>query len=316
METRITGMAAAALVVAAGLIALAIIKRKAAVLWILSSIIGIMVLFTSTAALYALHIEPSMLTVTERTIINKELPPCFEGKRVAFITDIHFGKYYKEKDFARLAERINKLNADILLIGGDTVDRSISPADVDPSAVAGLFKSIHAPLGMYAVEGNHDLEDRNTRAFMQRVYAEAGIRVLRNEHAFIRSGGGRIAIAGLQESYFRKPDADAAYKGIPEGTFTIGMIHEPDIAVQFTPHRTPLVLAGHSHGGIVVLPFMGPLFKVWDAKNMTKGVYKAGDTEVYVSNGIGFVIIKARFCDPPEIVVYTLKRKVINLMHQ
>lgn len=309
METQLTGMAVTALVVAAGLLVLAILKRKSMLLWISSSMVALLICCASLTALYALYIEPAILTVTERTIANSELPSSFEGKKVAYISDIHIGKYYKEKEFARLIGKINALSPDILLIGGDIVDRSIGEADAaDPVAIGTLLKSVRAPMGIYAVEGNHDIEDRNTRAFMQQVYDTAGIKVLMNQNVLIQTGGAQIAIAGLKESYFHKPDADAAYRGIPTGTFTIGMVHQPDYAKQFLPHKTPLVLAGHSHGGLVVLPFYGPVFKVADAIEMTKGVYHIEETEIYVSNGIGFVIVKARLGTPPEIVLYRLSR--------
>lgn len=307
MEGQITGMAVTAFVVAAGLLALTILKKGPIILKVVAGLLAVTILLGSAMALYALCIEPSMLTVTQREISSPRLPQSFEGKKVAFISDIHLGKYYGEKEFAGLAARIDALHPDIVLIGGDIVDNSES-GEVDPIAIGKLIRTIHAPLGIYAVEGNHDIEDRNTRAFTQKVYAAAGVRLLSNESVLIKSGGGQIAIAGLQESFFHKPDADKAYKGIPEGTFTIGMVHQPDIAVQFAPHKTELVLSGHTHGGIAVLPFYGPVFKVADGMKMIKGVYKVENTEVYVSNGIGFVILKARLGAPAEIVVYTLTR--------
>lgn len=309
MEARLTGMAVTAFIVAAGLLTLVILKRKSIALCAVTSILAVLIGCISLCTIYALYIEPSFLTVTERTITSSELPPSFDGKKVAYISDIHIGKYYKEKDFARLVGRINELHPDILLIGGDIVDRSIGEEHpADPVAIGTLLKSAHAPLGIYAVEGNHDIEDRNTRAFMQKVYYTAGIKVLLNQNVLIRFKDGQIAIAGLKESYFHKPDADAAYKGIPERTFTIGLVHQPDYATEFVPHKTPLVLAGHSHGGVVVLPYIGSIVKVRDAEKMVKGIYKVDGTEVYVSNGIGFVYIKARLAAPPEIVVYTLSR--------
>jgi len=235
--------------------------------------------------------------VTHTSIPLSSLPPALSGLRIGLISDIHCGEFMPVEHVAEAADLLLQERPDLILIGGDHVtwkDTKSIPACAD-----GL-SALAAPLGVFAVVGNHDPE-----AVLQNfLEANGRIRLLRDEHVRLVLRGQRIALGGLRYWSQRASDIRRAFEGA-QG-FRILLAHDPRRLRQAAQVRVPLVLSGHTHGGQVRLPLIGAP-AAWRFP-VVAGLDKQGPTTVYVTRGLGTVVMPVRFNCQPEISVLTLQR--------
>ncbi|MEK3879737.1 metallophosphoesterase [Paenibacillus sp. FSL M7-0420] len=252
---------------------------------------------------YAWQGEPNWLEVTRRELPLAELPSAFAGTRLVHFSDVHLGFNKDAKDLARLTKHIKEEQPDLICFTGDIVD---SYAE-DLTDSVPLLAELQAPLGKYAILGNHDY--KNTE-LLTRLLTEAGFRVLRNESYLIKQGGATIAVAGLDDMLHGKPDPEAAVQHIPDGIFTVLLMHEPDYAEVAEAYPFHLQLSGHSHGGQIRLPLVGAPFTPYGSQKYIDGLYYTENKAmpVYVNRGFGETLMPLRFLCRPELTVLTLRR--------
>jgi hypothetical protein len=243
------------------------------------------------------------LRVSRLTIALPRLPKAFDGLRIAHITDVHRGGFIPIS-FIRQAIRAAKAERpDLILLTGDYVSRS---RDYIPECAAALGE-LSAPLGCYAVLGNHDywvdgdvVADNLTRI--------AHCRVLRNESAFIRRGGEQLAIAGLDDLVTLNDDLDATLAGLSADDPVILLTHSPDVTYSAASRRVDLVLAGHTHGGQIVLPWIGPPAPNCRlGRSFASGLKQVNLTTLYTNRGVGMTVLPWRINCPPEVAIITLR---------
>ncbi len=253
---------------------------------------------------YATHFAPRHLRLEEVTVALPALPDGLAGLRIGLITDVH---HDAGRPLALLARGVRLLNAaapDIVLLGGDYV---VSRA-TDFDRCAALLGRLRAPLGVYAILGNHDYWAGGSR--VAAAVAAAGPTVLRNEaRRLIAPGGAPFWLVGLDDAARRRVDLDAAFAGVPEGSFRILLAHEPDMADHLDGRRVDLQLSGHTHGGQVVFPLVGPLVLPILGRRYLKGLDRLPTHTLYTSRGLGGVPPFARFNCPPEATILTLTRQ-------
>jgi predicted MPP superfamily phosphohydrolase len=252
---------------------------------------------------YARQIEPRWIDYRTRRIPLRGLASAFDGYRIVQLSDLHLaeGKLLTPDRLEAIIRRVNRLRADLILITGDFVSH------VDAASRDGIarLRGLDAPDGVYAITGNHDYWSGVT-AVVQAV-ERAGIRVLCNEHVLMRRSGAALAIAGLDDIWEGQYDLDAALHGIPVDAPVILMAHEPNYAEFAAQHgRVALQLSGHSHGGQVRVPGIGPLALPDQAYRYPMGLYRVGDMLLYVNRGIGLAEIPFRFNCRPEITTFVL----------
>jgi uncharacterized protein len=182
----------------------------------------------------------------------KGLPAAFDGIRIAIVSDIHDGPHFGPDDMTRVVEAANASRSDLVVLLGDFVARQSADVEI---VVAGTSK-LRAPLGLYAVLGNHDywLDPQRISESLER----AGIQLLRNRGTPIEWNGTRLWLAGLEDLRQGRPELSAAMTGPWEGDFTIVLAHNPMLIRQVEQRGLPLLLAGHTHGGQVQLPLISP----------------------------------------------------------
>lgn len=253
---------------------------------------------------YAWQGEPNWLEITRRELPLKDLPSAFAGTRLVHFSDVHLGFNKDAHDLARLTKHIKEEKPDLICFTGDIVD---SYAEDLTDSVA-ILAELEAPLGKYAILGNHDY--KNTE-LLTRLLNESGFRVLRNQSYLIKQGGAVMAVAGLDDMLHGKPDPEAAIQGIPDGTFTVLMMHEPDYADTAEGYPFHLQLSGHSHGGQIRLPLLGAPFTPYGSQKYIDGLYytKNKAMPVYVNRGFGETMMPLRFMCRPELTVLTLRRE-------
>lgn len=261
----------------------------------------------AVAALLAAYflIEPHWLRVKRLEIVDPDVPSEFVGKHIVFLSDIHHGPYFSIERVARLVDTVDDLHPDLVLLGGDYVYRG------DARYIAPVFAELarlQAPLGVFAVAGNHDhwegIDEMRARM------ASAGIVNLDNRAEWITIGGDGIKVGGVGDLYEDSQDIAPTVADVDAGDFVILLSHNPDFAEQIATDRIDLVLSGHTHGGQITLfgrwaPFVPSLY----GQKYRSGFVQTDHTLAYVSTGVGTINPPMRFFARPEIVVITLQRE-------
>ncbi|HET7092563.1 MAG TPA: hypothetical protein VFI22_03770, partial [Thermomicrobiales bacterium] len=194
-------------------------------------------------------------------------------------------------------------SVDLVLFGGDYISESTRYAPASAAALAEYAAGVR--LGGWAVLGNHDAAwgrgDRVAAALEAR-----GIPVLRNAAAAIETGRGTLWLAGIDDVISGRPDPQAAFAGIPAGAAAIALWHEPDYAEQAAARGAFVQLSGHSHGGQVRLPGIGPLVLPRGGQRFVMGWNDAGGMPIYTTRGVGVYRPPLRLNCPPEVTLITL----------
>jgi len=258
------------------------------------------------AAGWAFFIEPNRLIVRHETIRMQQWPASLSNLRVAVLSDIHVGSSFIDENKVRLiVQRTNELQPDLILILGDYITgNGRTSHTVTPEVFAPWLKEFRAPLGVYSVLGNHDWWYNGGR--VRRALEANGIKVLENEMTKIDVRGTPLWLAGLADLWTRTPRIPETIDGIPEGDTIIALTHNPDIFPRI-PQRVPLMIAGHTHGGQIRLPLIGPVVQPSRVSAAyTRGHVVENGHDLFVTTGIGTSIVPVRFGVTPEIVLLTL----------
>ena len=258
-------------------------------------------------AFWAFFIEPHRLIVHQQTIQIDRWPKELDGLRVAIISDIHVGgPFIDDKKVRLIVERTNQLNPDLIVLLGDYMSgNSWHSHRVEPEVFAPVLKDFRAPLGVYSVLGNHDWWYNGQR--VRRALEQNGIKVLDDEVVEVKGRGTSFWLAGLADFWTRPQHIPETIAKVPQGRTVIALTHNPDIFPNI-PRSVPLLLAGHTHGGQVNLPFIGRPIEPSDfGQRYAAGHVFENGHHLFVTTGIGTSILPVRFRVPPEIVLLTLK---------
>jgi predicted MPP superfamily phosphohydrolase len=229
------------------------------------------------------------------------LAPAFHGYRVAQISDLHMGDWLDRDHLAHVAGLINAQQPDLIAITGDFV--TSRPAAMAADLVA-VLSTLRARDGVVAVLGNHDYSGPDV---IRRVLRESGIRDLSNTAWTLERGRALLHIAGVDDVWHEHARLDLALAAVPAVGAAILLAHEPDFAdTSAATGRFDLQISGHSHGGQVVFPFVGPTRLPPFGERYPLGRYQVGSLIQYTNRGIGMVRPHVRFNCPPEITVFTL----------
>lgn len=290
----------------------AMLRRKA--LWRL----GLTALAGRVGA-YAASFD-SQLPVVERVEVPlANLPEDLEGLTIVQLSDLHWGPFVGQAQVRRAVDVALGLEADLVVLTGDYVSRS---THYDPSWARELGR-LRAPLGVYAVLGNHDVwvDADAVAGDLDRV----GVTVLRDTRLGLSVRGGRLWLLGIEDigltcgllrsrfSDFQarqqevKETLDALLTGLPADGLRVLLVHNPDFVAMLPQERLDLVLCGHTHGGQVRLPLLGaPLVPLCLGRGYLAGLIRHGSTWVYVNRGIGVGWLPLRLNCRPEVTYLRL----------
>jgi predicted MPP superfamily phosphohydrolase len=226
------------------------------------------------------------------------------GLTIGFLADTHLGPAMDEPDVARATELLAAEQPDLVLLGGDYVSASSRYA-APVARVLGELVEV-SRLGGVAVLGNHDCGERGRAEIVTRALEAEGILVLRNQSMEIDTGRGRLWIAGVDEAIMARADPDATFASIPTGVAVLALWHEPDYAHHTAGFGAFAQLSGHSHGGQVRLPGIGPLFLPQGGVRYPIGFNHVGGMPLYTARGVGVYLPPIRINCPPEVTLITL----------
>lgn len=251
---------------------------------------------------YSYLVAPFRFELTRTDIPIPRLPAAFDGFRIVAFGDVHYNWRIEAKHIAQVVAMANSVQPDVICLLGDYVSKQGKLAF--PSGLADL----KARLGVYAILGNHDFlgRDRIVAQQLERV----GATILRNRNVAIEQGGQRIWLAGVDDLRSRQANLQQALTGIPNDEVKILLAHNPDFAARTSRIEPPidLQISGHTHGGQVKLPLVGPPALPHNHKEWLAGRYNVNGMWLYINRGIGMSSIAHRLNVRPEVSVITLRR--------
>lgn len=248
--------------------------------------------------------EAAHLRVTRHTVSIPNLPPAFAGKTVAVLADLHHGPFVGI-NFIRAAVRLtNSLSPDMVALVGDYVHKGDQAHLQLPPCLEAL-SALSAPLGVFAVPGNHDMPRGG--AVYRELVAATPLTDLTNANRRVSLGGEHLWVAGVDDLWWGKPHLDQALAEVPTGAAVILLSHNPDFAEDQPNGRVGLVLSGHTHGGQVYLRGAGAGWvpSKYGAK-YRHGLVQGPASAVFVSRGLGEAGVPLRVNVPPEVCLLTL----------
>jgi predicted MPP superfamily phosphohydrolase len=264
-------------------------------------IIIVILLLIAITFVYMRFIATSGFIIKEFNVTSEKLPKGFNGVKVIHLSDIHYASVGEAK-LNKAVEEVNTMKPDIIVFTGDLYDEFSNLTEDMENKIINALSKLNAPLGKYAVSGNHDYKyDRFTD-----IITKSGFTYLENETKLIYYNDETpIEIIGYPDEREANPNYDLELSDY----FKIALIHEGDSWEHIKDKGIDLSLAGHSHGGQVRLPFIGCLIKVEGGKKYCEEHYTNNDSELYVNFGLGETEFKLRSFNKPSINMYRLYTK-------
>lgn len=257
---------------------------------------------------YSMLVEPGWLDVAQVALELPRLAKPFSGFRLAQISDIHMGGWMNRERLRQVVEAVLAQEPDLVVVTGDFVigsgwndslqtvlDEMVEELSVLTEGCATL-----------AVLGNHDYWT-NAGAVRAALHACKIVNISNDVYTLSRDDG-QLHIAGVDDIWEAQDRLDLVLEKLPRAGAALLLAHEPDYAdLSAETGRFDLQLSGHSHGGQVVLPFIGPPVLPYLGEKYPSGLYKVGDMWQYTNRGVGMARLKVRFNCRPEVTVFTLE---------
>jgi len=242
-----------------------------------------------------------MLTVEHRPIYLKRLPEAFQSFRVVQLSDVHHSAFTSRDQIARAVETANRLRPDIVALTGDYISHDRQYA----APCAELLGRLRARYGVFAVLGNHD--HWTDSALITDLFRAEGIRVLINEGFRFEYQNAAFWLAGVDDTMVGLEDLPLALAGSRQDEMKLLLAHNPIILRRAARAGVDLVLSGHTHGGQIALRSDRDASGK-SRRRMLRGLGRLGQTQIYVTRGLGTVILPVRYGCPPEVSLLELRR--------
>jgi len=251
------------------------------------------------------RIEPNWLEVEQVHLQIPNLGKNLKGVKIVQFSDVHVFKFgYREE---KLIELINSLEPDIILFTGGFTGDDFENIDEGIEGAIKLFSSIKAPMGIWAVTDDTDDDLLGSESFRQRLH-HAGVNLLFNDRVKLDLGDGKyFYLVGVEDAFYGR-------NGLPQAMFTlpldepeIVMTHSPDIMKYIDDYKIDLILVGKTHGGQIGIEALRNLSGYVGQFEYIRGLYKVGETYLYVNRGIGVKSSPFRLLCRPEITVFNIE---------
>jgi len=258
-------------------------------------------------------VQSKHIEIKKIEISLARLPEAFDGFTIAQLSDFHYEDHFSVFPIRESVQIVNSLNPDLIVLTGDfitvpivdTHSRNARKAAKSAAPCAAILRDLKAPMGKFAILGNHDANADPPRVIG--ALREHGIPVLVNRSVPVERGSARIWLAGIDDALDGRPDLGAAIENLPSGETVVLLAHEPDFADEAALSPVDLQLSGHSHGGQIWFPVIGAPWLPPLARNYPRGLYNVGKLVLYTNLGIGTIRAPIRINCPPEVTLITLR---------
>lgn len=275
--------------------------------------------------------------ITKYKVSSNKIPNEFDEYKIVQLTDVHSIRDIKQK--YKLINKIKKLNPDIIMVTGDLIDSPYyseenskyikKEVEIPDRLTIEFMEELTDIAEVYFVYGNHEmmlLDDPQNNVFKVAL-ENLGVNILNNKIDYITINDEKIRLVGVQDpatlykdkkyAYVGKNNADKVKQILDdllvenkeEDLYNIVLSHRPEYFELYSNYNIDLLLSGHTHGGVIVLPFVGGLYahpQGWLPK-YTSGIYEKDTFKMIIGRGIGYSGIQIRIFNPPEIIEITLK---------
>lgn len=261
---------------------------------------------TFAALVQAAVVEAHQFEVTRPQIQLAKLPRALHGLRLAQLSDIHHSPFLSQQEIAEAVRCVNALQPDLIVLTGDYVSHSRDYID----ACAEVLGELRAPLGVYAVLGNHD--HWTDGPAMAAALERQQIRVLTNEQYKLEAKGAHLRLLGVDDLLTKHSNLPQALAGTTPDETRILLSHNPAIIREAARAGIDLVLSGHTHGGQINWRLLTGREerRRWlrrKSRRFMRGHAQLGDTQIYVNRGLGTVVVPMRYGCAPEITLMELQ---------
>jgi len=243
--------------------------------------------------------EANSLKIERITIELKRLPKNLEGFRLVHLSDIHHSPFTDLAHITRAAEIANSLNPDMFVLTGDYV--SHEPEYIEP--MAEVLGKLESEFGTFACLGNHD--HWTDGELVTESMRDAGIKVLINEGLRFTARDSSFWLAGVDDYMVGKTDLRAALRGSFPDEMKMLLAHNPIIVRRAARLGVDLMLSGHTHGGQVKI--RDDEKRILPRRKLKNGLHRRKETQIYITRGIGTVVLPVRYQCPPEISLLELR---------
>lgn len=264
--------------------------------------------------LYGIYIAVDRVNLSYQTLSDTKIPESLNNKSIAFISDLKYNGYMDKTRLQKMIEKYNQTGADIVIFGGDMFyDALVNPPDSQSVLdVSELLKSIQAPLGKFAILGDEDQVNEETKNIVSQILYDSDFEVITNATVKLRNDEAvGISLIGLDSLINGDPQPDTAFANISEDSYNILITHCPDLLkrTDINLQYIDTAIAGHSLGGQIYIPIIGPLHRMEGAQNYYHGTYNLSGTSLVVSNGLGTINMDMRLFAPPQILIFRLQHE-------
>lgn len=244
--------------------------------------------------IYARYINTKGFVVKEIGVVDSELDSSYNGFKIVQFSDIHYGRTTLEDDLSAIIEEINELNPDIIVFTGDLFDDT-KISEEEEKLMIKYFSKLEARLFKFAVVGDYDQKYLDV---YQNILDSSDFILLDQSNKLVYDNSSiPINFVGLTNTRDISDLYDSNY-------YTITLMHQPDMIKSIS--NSNLVLAGHSLGGQIKIPFIGGIIKKDGAHTYINDFYEVDHQKLYISNGIGTENFSFRLFNKPSITLYRL----------
>jgi len=273
----------------------------------------ILALILAITYAYAFFIGTSGLKVKEYRIRKTSFITEYNGFKIAHISDLHYGNHMPKEKVEKLVKTVNSLKPDLIFITGDLVDNKIS--NDQHKELVDLLKKLKANINIYTVNGNHDTYyDKYDNLIEEMGFVnikDSSEKIYLDETKY-------VYLAGLSDSIFNAKSTKDRFTDIEKElndkenmkscVLKLLLIHEPDYIEEIEYNKFDIIFSGHSHNGQVRLPIIGSLYEPVGAKKYYDEYYSLGDTDLYISSGVGLSWLPIRLFNRPSFNFYRITK--------
>lgn len=261
---------------------------------------------------YSIYISVDRVSLSYETISSNKIPESMNDITIAFISDIKYNEFMDKTRLSNMISKLTTTSPDIVIFGGDMFsepDKNVPDSQMSKD-ITTILKSIEAPLGKFAILGDQDNVNEDVKKIVSQILYDSDFEVLSDSAIRLRNeNSDSISLIGLNNLINGDPKPENAMKNVNENEFNILVTHCPDAISKsgINLEYIDIALAGHSLGGQIYLPVLGPIYTEEGATTYNRGQYDINGSKLYVSNGLGTSKIDMRLMTPPQVLIFRLQ---------